>query len=188
MLEACGIAARQSRDAVLVNVSTYGVSCEFERNFGIIVRYLSGDINYLSLMDTNHNVKNARYQIIGASSADVLGENVFDPWLLRLAKIVQQLWRIEEYASDAIVLHLASAKSVRQLVRLEKPRNDSSRNSKPLSRGLTREILQSRLFLSSSRGSAHMLSMLETLTGDRRQCFVGPHFCGSALSILRRSQ
>ena len=46
---------------------------------------------------------------------------MFDPWLLRIAKIVQQLCRIEYYASDAIVLHLASAKSVRQLVQLENP-------------------------------------------------------------------
>ena len=66
-------------------------------------------------------MKNARYQLIGASSAAVLGENVFDPWLLRLANIVQQLWRIEDYESEAIFLHLASAKSVRQLVQLENP-------------------------------------------------------------------
>ena len=44
---------------------------------------------------------------------------MFDPWMLSLAKIVQQLWRIEDYVSDAIVLRLASDKSVRQLVQLE---------------------------------------------------------------------
>ena len=66
-------------------------------------------------------MKNTRYQLIGASSYAVLGENVFDPWLLRLAKILQQLLRIEEYASDVIFLYLASAKSVRQLVQLENP-------------------------------------------------------------------
>ena len=90
-------------------------------NFGIIVWYLNGEINYLDFTDKNHNVKNSRYQIIGAYSSAVLGEDLFDPWLLRLAKIVQQLWRIEEYASDAIFLHLASAKSVQQLVQLVNP-------------------------------------------------------------------
>ena len=113
VIKACDIAVRQSRDAVLLNVSTYGVSCEVECNFGIIVRCLNGDINYLALMDTNHNMKNARYQLIGASSAAVLGENVFDSWLSRLAKILQQLWRIEDYVSGAIFLHIASAKIVR---------------------------------------------------------------------------
>ena len=60
MLEACAIATRKSRDPVLLNVSTYGVSCEVECNFGIIVWYLNGEINYLTLTETNHNVKNAR--------------------------------------------------------------------------------------------------------------------------------
>ena len=111
VLEACDIAARQSRGAVMMNVPTDGVSCEVECNFGIIVRYLNGEINYLAFTDTNHNVKNARYQLIGASSASVLVENVFDPCLLRLAKIVQQLWNIKDYSSEAIFLHLALAKS-----------------------------------------------------------------------------
>ena len=46
---------------------------------------------------------------------------MFDPRLIRLAKIVQQLCSINECASDAIVLHLASEKSVRELVQLENP-------------------------------------------------------------------
>ena len=60
MLEACAIADRKSWDPVLMNLSTYGVSCEVECNFGIIVWYLNGEINYLTLTETNHNVKNAR--------------------------------------------------------------------------------------------------------------------------------
>ena len=59
VLEACDIATRQSRGAVLINVPTDGVSCEVECNFGIIVRYLNGQINYLDFTDTKHNVKNA---------------------------------------------------------------------------------------------------------------------------------
>ena len=116
VIKAYHIAAIQSRGAVLLNVATDGVSCEVGCNFGIIVQYLNDEINYLALTDTNQKVKNARYQIIGTSSDGVLGENVFEPWLLRLANIVQQLWRIEDYASDAIFLHLASAKSVWKLV------------------------------------------------------------------------
>ena len=88
------------------------MSCEVECNFGIIVRYLNGEINYLYLTDKNRNVNNASYQLIGASSAAIPGENVLDPWLLRISKIVQKLWSIEDYASDVIFLHLASAKSI----------------------------------------------------------------------------
>ena len=89
---------------------------------GIIVRYLNGKINYLALTEKNNNVKNTRYQLIGASYYAVLGENVFDPWLLRLAKILQQLLRIEEYASDVIFLYLPtlSVNGVFEVVRQEK--------------------------------------------------------------------
>ena len=51
VLKACDISARQSRDAVILNVSTYGVLCEVECNLGIIVRYLNGKINYLALTE-----------------------------------------------------------------------------------------------------------------------------------------
>ena len=46
---------------------------------------------------------------------------MFDPCLLILSKIVQHIWRIEDYASDAISLHVDSSKSVQQLVQLENP-------------------------------------------------------------------
>jgi hypothetical protein len=80
-----------------------------------MVGFISGSMNYVSLPGTNHNVKNARYQLIGGLLCAVIGSYVLDPWYLKMANIHQQLWRIDDYASDAIVLSLASVKTIQAL-------------------------------------------------------------------------
>ena len=89
VLEACDAAAKKDGKAALLNVSTDGVSCEVQSNLLLTIRYLNGEINYVALADTNHNVKNARYQMIGGSSPAVFGSFVFDPWLLKQTKIYE---------------------------------------------------------------------------------------------------
>jgi hypothetical protein len=44
----------------------------------------------------------------GGSWATVMGQYVLDPWILKLAGVPQELWRIQDYASDLLVLRLAS--------------------------------------------------------------------------------
>ena len=58
-------------------------------------------------------------QLLGNSLPESFGLYVFDPWLLKLAKIYQKLWIIKDYASDAIVLQLASSDMVQKLIALE---------------------------------------------------------------------
>ena len=65
VLKICDIVATQARNAVLLNVLTYGVACEVQGNLILIIQYLNGEINYLELVDTNHNIKNLRYQLLG---------------------------------------------------------------------------------------------------------------------------
>ena len=75
--------------------------------------------NYISLPDTNLNVKNSRYQLIGGSSPASIGYYTFDPWLLKQAGISKELIRVEDYASDAVVLRLASLKTIEKMVALD---------------------------------------------------------------------
>ena len=115
VMEACAIACKEDGDATILNTTTDGVSSEVQWNLRVMFGFLSGQIGYVSLPDTNHNVKNARYQLIGGSSSTVLGSYVFDPWYLKLAGINQKLWRIDDFASDAVVLSLASVKTIQAL-------------------------------------------------------------------------
>jgi hypothetical protein len=60
-------------------------------------------------------VKNSRYQLIGGSSLASIGAYVFDPALIHLAKVNQKLWRVEDFASDAVLLKLASIDTIQKL-------------------------------------------------------------------------
>jgi hypothetical protein len=106
-------------NAILLNTTTDGVSTEVQWNKEVMLDYLVGKINYVSLPDTNHDVKNSRYQLIGGSSPALIGAYIFDPVLIRLAKVNQKLWKVEDFASNAVVLKLASIDTIQKLHNLD---------------------------------------------------------------------
>ena len=65
---------------------------------------MSGDVCYVGLIDTKHNVKNNRYQIIGGSCAAIIGEYVHDIGLLNASGATREFWRPEDFVSDLIFL------------------------------------------------------------------------------------
>ena len=103
----------------MLNVSTDGVACKDQGNVILIIQYLICEINYVALVDTNHNINNLRYKLLGDLLPASFGLYVFDLWLLNLANISQTFWIIENYASDAIVLQLESSDMVQKLIALE---------------------------------------------------------------------
>ena len=62
----------------------------------------------LGLVYPNNNAKNSRYQSYGGSWATVMGQYVLDPWILKLSVVPQELCIIQDYASDLLLLRLAS--------------------------------------------------------------------------------
>ena len=73
----------------------------------------------MAIINTNNNVKNSRYQIIGGSCSAIMGFYVFDPWLLKISGFTRKIWRIQDYASDMLVLSLAYAITIEKLVNIE---------------------------------------------------------------------
>ena len=104
---------------LLLNVSTDGFACVDQGNLILIIQYLICEINYVALVDTNHNINNLRYKLLGDFLPASFGLYVFDLWLLNLANISQTFWRIEDYKSDAIVLQLDYYDMVQKLIALE---------------------------------------------------------------------
>jgi len=117
----CEKAAESIGNVAVLNSSTDGVSCEVHSNFSQVCRYIMGDSNQLSIPDPNHNVKNLRYQEIGGSGEvpAVIGNYVFDSMMLKMARVARELLRIDDFASDALVLRLASHQTVSKLLCLE---------------------------------------------------------------------
>ena len=120
VVKACEDAAKEIGNTVCLNHSTDGVSCETKWNLEQILGYLSGVTNILSLPDTNHNAKCTRSHIVGGSSVSSIGKYCIDPWLLKQAKgIKKDIVRISDFASDGIVLSLASSSVVEALLQVE---------------------------------------------------------------------
>ena len=112
VMSLCVEAAKKAGNVAVVNDATDGVSCEVKSNFEQQNRFLCAESDQVSFTDPNHNGKNMRYQLIGGSgiSSAVIGKYTFDPMLLKLAGVPRELVRIDDYASDALVLKLASLK------------------------------------------------------------------------------
>ncbi len=115
VVKACLHATIEDGNAILLNTATDGVSTEVQWNKEDMLDYIDGKINYVLLPDTNHNVKNSRYQLIGGSSPASIGAYIFDPALIHLAKVNQKLWRVEDFASNAELLKLASVDTIQKL-------------------------------------------------------------------------
>lgn len=119
IIDACTSAADEAKNAVLLNVATDGVSCETAQNLRQVCGFLTGDSNVLAIVDTNHNVKNCRGQLVGGGSATSIGKYVIDPSLFKLADVTKELVRLVDFASDALPLALASSKVVNKLFALD---------------------------------------------------------------------
>jgi hypothetical protein len=104
---------------VLLNCANDGVSCDTEFVMDGIINFLSGKKSWVTMTDPNHNNKNFRYQAIGGSTLPKVGKYVLDADLLRLACVPVDLYRIQDFASDKLVLALASAKTVKTLMETE---------------------------------------------------------------------
>ena len=92
-----------------------GVSVESEDVRQSICDFLSFNIDHVGSTDTNHNMKSGRYQIVGVSCAVTIGTCVLDANILQLSGISSDLWRPIEFASDFLVLKLASYETVQSL-------------------------------------------------------------------------
>ena len=53
---------------------------------------MSGDFCYVVLTDTNHNVKNNYYHMIGGSCAAIIGGYVYAIGILQAAGVTRELW------------------------------------------------------------------------------------------------
>ena len=66
------------------------------------------------------------YQVIGGAAVTSLGNSFVDADLLRIAGAAKDLWRITDFASDKLVLQLASAKTIAALSNLADTEDVSS--------------------------------------------------------------
>ena len=76
-VKACVEAANSVVNSVILNHSTDGFSCDIECNLTTMINCLEGNSNQILFTDTNQNVKNGRYQMVGGSCAAIIGFFLF---------------------------------------------------------------------------------------------------------------
>ena len=74
--------------------------------------------NTVSMTDCNHAAKNIRSQLVLGTTIVTGGDAAFDVGILRLAGVSSELYRVEDYASDVVVLKLCSSDTVFKLLKL----------------------------------------------------------------------
>ena len=117
--QACLSVCNELKEADLVSVAADGVGCDNKWVCQQLRGFLRGDNRHVGLIDTDHNAKNFRYQLLGGSSVVMMGNFIIDPELLRLARVEIDLWRVKDFASDLLVLKLASEKTINKLSQLD---------------------------------------------------------------------
>lgn len=108
------VVARRSNLSFL-NFTVDGVAVESDDVRRGFCDFLSGKENHTGSTDTNHNIKNWRYQIIGGSGVPSIGKLAVDSDLLRLASVSEDLIRPKDFASDLLVLKLVSYETLHKL-------------------------------------------------------------------------
>ena len=101
--------------ATFLGSAVDGVSTEGYDVCTAILDFLYGRKNYVMLTYVNHNSKSLRYQLCGGSCVTTIGHHVLDADLLRVAGVTNELFRVQDFASDASVLRLFSSSSIQKL-------------------------------------------------------------------------
>ena len=112
----CVKVSRQLERVQFISAAADGVGCDAQFIRKQLVLFLRGMSNHVGVVDTNHNCKNFRYQVIGGSCVLMMGCYCIDPQMLVLCGIAKEIWRPTDWASDLLVLKLNSAETITKLL------------------------------------------------------------------------
>ena len=83
-----------------------------------LISFMNGNNNTVVMTECNHAAKNIRSQLVLGSDIVTGGKAVFDVGILQLAGISVDLYRVNDYASDILVLKLCSSDAINKLMDL----------------------------------------------------------------------
>jgi len=135
-------------DVSFISAANDGVSSDHQFVITIQFGFLDGRLSYCAHTDSNHIVKNARYQdIVGGNAASTIGRYFIDPGLPKRAELPVEIYIIKDFASDFLVLDLVSATHVAKI--LDLPNQD---HATKIVTSLTLFFLRVHLFAINSKG------------------------------------
>eukprot|EP00918_Siedleckia_nematoides_P004456 GHVU01009917.1.p1 GENE.GHVU01009917.1~~GHVU01009917.1.p1 ORF type:complete len:1028 (+),score=110.56 GHVU01009917.1:417-3500(+) len=106
---------KSSEHLSLVSVAVDGLSAESGFVRDGLLDFMLGVENTVYFVDPNHVAKAVRSQLVLGTSIVTLGDAVVDPGLFLAAGVKQELYRVDDYASDGLVLELCSEATLGKL-------------------------------------------------------------------------
>ena len=101
-----------------VSIAFDGLSTETYFIRTNLIALMKGNNSTVAMTDCNHAAKNPRSQSVLGSSIVTGCDAAFDVSVLQLAGVSSELYRIDDYASDVIVLKLCSSDTIFKLLKL----------------------------------------------------------------------
>ena len=101
-----------------VSIAFDGVSTETNFIQTNLIAFMKVNNSTVAMTDCNHAAKNLISQLVLGSSVVTGGDAAFDVSVLQLAGISSELYRVDDYASDVIVLKLCSCDTIFKLLKL----------------------------------------------------------------------
>ena len=78
-----------------------------------LIAWMKGNSNAVPMTDCNHQAKNVRSQLVLGSTILTGGNVLLDVSILRIAGISPELYKVNDYASDVIVLKLCGSNTIK---------------------------------------------------------------------------
>ena len=101
-----------------VSMSFDGLAAETNFIRTNLISFMKGNSDTVVMTDCNHAAKNIRSQLVLGSDIVTGGKALFDVGVLRLAGVSVDLYRVNDYASDVLVLKLCSSDTIDKLLNL----------------------------------------------------------------------
>ena len=102
-------------NGVLLSVAFDGLSAEGYTIRNTMLNFLEGKNKTVAMVDPNHVAKAIRSQLVLGGTFTTIGGSYFDVGLLQLSGVAKNLYRVDDFASDAVVLELCSKRTISKM-------------------------------------------------------------------------
>ena len=110
---------------MFLSAAVNGVSCDSKFVIDVLLIFLKGKIRCTTIVDTNRNGKNLRYQeMLGGNMVKSIGCVLIGGGIVKASGINQETWRVKDWSDDHIVLCLCSADTVLKIIHLTNGKQD----------------------------------------------------------------
>ena len=102
-------------NGVLFSVAFDGLSAEGYTIRNTMLNFLEGKTKTVAMVDPNHVAKAIRSQLVLGGTFTTIGDSYFDVGLLQLSGVAKNLYRVDDFTSDAVVLELCSNRTISKM-------------------------------------------------------------------------